>query len=116
VTAKDADRRPGADTPTRDAASAAESARRLGAIVETEARRLLSEATLRPDPARVADGWERRFVADAARAEEAVELYERLGFEAVADPLRADEMGEDCEECRLLALLQFRTVYTRRRG
>lgn len=91
-------------------------AKRLGAIVEGEAHRVLSEAQLRPDPARIAAGWERRFVADAARAAEAVELYERLGFEAVADPLRTGEMGEQCEECQLVALLRFRTVYTRRRG
>lgn len=77
---------------------------------------MLSEAQLRPDPARLADGWERRFIADAARAAEAVELYERLGFEAVADPLRTNEMGEQCDECQLVALLRFRTVYTRRGG
>jgi hypothetical protein len=39
-------------------------ARSLGPIVEQEARRMLSEAQLAPDPARVADGWERRFIAD----------------------------------------------------
>ena len=77
---------------------------------------MLSEAQLRPDPARLADGWERRFIADAARAAEAVELYERLGFEAVADPLRTNEMGEQCDACQLVALLRFRTVYTRRGG
>lgn len=89
--------------------------RGLGAIVEGEARRVLSEAQLRPDPARLAGGWERRFVADAARAAEAVELYEALGFEAVADPLGTGELGEQCDGCRLVALLRFRTVYTRRR-
>ena len=88
----------------------------LGAIVEGEARRVLSEMQLRPDPARLAAGWERRFVADATRAAEAVELYERLGFEAVADPLRSGELGERCDACQLAALLRFRTVYTRRRG
>lgn len=90
--------------------------RGLAAIVEGEARRLLSDAQLRPDPARMADGWERRFVADAVRAAEAVELYECLGFEAVADPMRPEEMGEQCDACRLLVLLRFRTIYTRRRG
>ncbi|HSM09320.1 MAG TPA: hypothetical protein VLA33_09920 [Gemmatimonadota bacterium] len=88
--------------------------RGLGAIVEGEARRMLSEAHLHPDPARVADGWERRFVTDAKRAAEAVELYESLGFEVVADPVRPEEMGEQCDTCRLLVLLKFRTIYTRR--
>lgn len=87
----------------------------LSFLVESEARRVLSESQLRPDPARLADGWERRFIADASRADEAVALYESLGFEVVADPIRPDEMGEDCEDCRLLALMKFRTIYTRRR-
>lgn len=90
--------------------------RDLGAIVEGEARRMLSEAHLHPDPARVADGWQRRFVTDAARGKEAVELYESLGFEVVADPVRPEEMGEQCDTCRLLVLMGFRTIYTRRRN
>jgi hypothetical protein len=40
----------------------------LRPIVEREARRALSEAQLEGDPARLADGWERRFIADAPRA------------------------------------------------
>lgn len=87
--------------------------RQLGAMVEGEARRVLSEAGLRPDPARLAAGWQRRFVTDETRAAEAVELYEQLGFEAVADPVSANEVGEQCDDCRLLAMLRFRTVYTR---
>ena len=54
--------------------------RPLSLLVETEARRVLSESQLRPDPARVAEGWERRFIADSTRAEEAIQLYESLGF------------------------------------
>lgn len=87
----------------------------LSFLVEGEARRVLSEAQLRPDPARIADGWERRFIADGARAQEMAALYESLGFEVAADPIRPDEMGEDCEDCQLLALMKFRTIYTRRK-
>jgi len=92
-----------------------DSIRGLGAIVEGEVRRMLSDAHLHPDPARLADGWERRFVADAKRAAEAVELYESLGFEVVADPVRPEEMGEQCDTCRVLVFMRFRTIYTRRR-
>jgi hypothetical protein len=87
----------------------------LGHIVEREARRALSEAQLQGDPARLADGWERRFIADARRAEEAIELYSRLGYEVCADPVRAEELGEECDDCQLLAALQFRMIYTRKR-
>ena len=91
-----------------------DSTRPLSRLVEQEARRALAEATLAPDPARTADGWERRFIADGRRAEEAMALYRELGFEVVADPLRPQDMPDDCDDCQLLATLQFRTIYTRR--
>ena len=87
----------------------------LGRLVEEEARRLLSAKQLEGDPGRIADGWERRFIADAQRAKEAMELYERLGFEVCADPVKAEEVGDDCGDCQLLAALQFKVIYTRRR-
>ena len=87
----------------------------LGHLVEQEARRLLSAEQIEGDPARIADGWERRFIADAQRAMEAVELYARLGYEVCADPVDPEEVGEDCGDCQLLAALQFKVIYTRRR-
>lgn len=90
-------------------------ARSLGPIVEQEARRVLSEAQLAPDPARVADGWERRFIADGQRAEEMMALYRDLGFEVCADPITPGQVGDDCADCRLLMLLDFKTIYTRKK-
>ncbi len=89
-------------------------ARSLGPIVEQEARRVLSEAQLTPDPARIADGWERRFIADGQRAEEMMALYRELGFEVCADPVTPEQVGDDCADCRLLMVLAFKTIYTRR--
>ena len=88
--------------------------KQLGSIVEVEARRVADEAQIEPDPARVADGWTRRFVTDAKRADEAVELYRELGYEACADPVKQENVKGDCEECKLLMLLQFKVVYTRK--
>jgi len=88
---------------------------RLSGLVRSEAQRMLSDAQRAPDPARVADGWERRFITDATRLEEVVALYEAAGFEVCADPIRREEFGDDCDDCQLLALLQFRTIYTRPR-
>jgi hypothetical protein len=88
--------------------------RALGPIVEQEARRVLSESQLAPDPARIADGWVRRFVADGQRVDEMMALYRDLGFEVCADPVRPDLLTGDCEDCKLLMLLDFRTIYTRR--
>lgn len=89
-------------------------AKRLGRIVEGEAKRALEESQVRADPARLADGWERRFLADATRAAEAVTLYEALGFETCADPIRREDLTGDCDDCQLLMLLQYRMIYTRR--
>jgi hypothetical protein len=89
-------------------------AKPLGAMVEREAKRVLTEAQLAPDPQRLADGWERRFIADARRAEEVTALYEQLGFEVAADPIRPEQLGDECDDCQL-ALLQFKTIYTRPR-
>jgi hypothetical protein len=87
----------------------------LAGIVAGESRRILSEAALDADPARVAEGWERRFVADGRRAEEAMALYGALGFEVVADPIRVDGMDPECEACQVAMLLNFKTIYTRKR-
>lgn len=86
----------------------------LGTLVRHEAHLLTSEARLVPDPARLAAGWERRFVADAARTEEALRLYAELGFEVCADPLEPAQLTGECADCRLLMLRTFRTIYTRR--
>jgi len=87
----------------------------LGLIVEQEARRFFSEAQLKPDPALVAEGWEPRFIADARQTKEATELYEELGFEVRAEPVPIEDMGEDCSDCQALILLQFKTIYTRKK-
>jgi hypothetical protein len=86
----------------------------LRAVAESEALRALGQQRVRADPERLAAGWERRFVTDANRAVEAVALYGALGYEAVADPVRPEDLDDDCEACALAT--RFRTIYTRRRG
>jgi hypothetical protein len=85
----------------------------LRAIAEAEALRALGTQRVRANPERLAAGWERRFVADAPRAEEAVALYAAMGYEVVADPVVPEDLDEGCDTCALATL--FRTVYTRRR-
>ena len=87
----------------------------LSGIVQQEARRVLSDAHFEPKPELVAAGWERRFVTDGRRAQELVDLYTETGFEVHLEPLRAEEFDDECAECALLALLQFSTIYTRRK-
>lgn len=85
----------------------------LSMLVEREARRVLTDTQLQPDPARVADGWERRFITDATREEEMMELYRELGYEVCADPVKAEELIDDCQGCRVVIESQFVTIYTR---
>lgn len=85
----------------------------LSLLVGQEARRVLSEAQLEPDPKLIAEGWERRFIADGVRAEETMALYRELGYEVLAVPVRAEELGDDCDDCQLVGVLKFVTIYTR---
>jgi hypothetical protein len=80
-----------------------------------ESGRVLSDADLRPDPALLAEGWERRFTADASRAAEAMELYDQLGYEVRAESVQHEEHAGDCEDCSSVMALQFKTIYTRKK-
>lgn len=87
----------------------------IHALARAEARRI-AESQLEGDPALLAAGWERRFVIEKTRLADCVRLYESLGFEVIAEPVRVEEAMEDCQDCRVLALLEFRMIYTRRAG
>jgi len=87
----------------------------IDALFTRSSGRFLPEAQLQPDPALVADGWERRFTADSQRAAEAVELYAKLGYEVRVESLRPEEITDECEGCHSLAALEFKTIYTRKK-
>ena len=61
------------------------------------------------------EGWELRFIADSARAEEAAELYSQLGFDVHTEPGFTIELDGGCSQCALMATCQFTTIYTRRK-
>lgn len=85
-------------------------------LADSSAKRRLTDAQLQPNPALVAEGWERRFTADARRAEEAIELYSQLGYEVRVEPMRSDEIHDDCSGCHSPGVSQFKTIYTRRKA
>lgn len=66
------------------------------------------------DPERIRDGWEHRFVAAGARAEEMIDLYRELGFEVAADPVATARAVEGCAACFGDGAEQHRSIYTRR--
>jgi hypothetical protein len=90
-------------------------ARPLASIVRGEALRADAEERIRPDPARVAAGWERRFVIERARSADFVKLYEEAGFEVAVDAVAPELLEDECSDCALVARLDYVQVYTRRR-
>jgi hypothetical protein len=74
----------------------------------------VSDAPAAGDPDLLAGGWERRFVAEEARAVEAARLYDDLGYQTLLRPVQPGDMGDACGDCRLLAFRRLVTIYTRR--
>ena len=72
------------------------------------------DLNLSPDPELITQGWERRFMADPSRAEEATRLYLELGFEVHSEPVKPDELSAVCGDCRLIACKTYETIYTRK--
>lgn len=69
---------------------------------------------LPPKPELLAQGWERRFMADPVRIEEGTRLYEELGFEVHIEGIDPSEFSEVCGDCRLATCFAYKTIYTRR--
>ena len=68
------------------------------------------------DPRLVADGWQRRFMADGQRLTEYVDLYSSLGYEIRTEIVQPEEIGPECTDCRLIVCRQYVTLYTRRQS
>ena len=87
----------------------------LSLIVELEAKRFFSEAQFEPNPALLAKGWTPRFIADKRQTDEATELYTQLGFEVLTEAVPTKKMNDDCSDCQIVVLLQFKIIYTRKK-
>ncbi|MFQ6015257.1 MAG: hypothetical protein ACE5NP_07430 [Anaerolineae bacterium] len=60
-------------------------------------------------------GWVRRFIAEEPRLSEAVELYESLNLEVLLEPVKPDEMNEECSLCYKVECDKYKVIYTKRR-
>lgn len=89
---------------------------RLAAVVRGEALRDEAHGRVRADPTRLAAGWTHRFVIERARVPDFVRLYEATGFEVALDPVPPELLDDECLDCRLVAALEYVSVYTRRRA
>ena len=75
----------------------------------------LPDLNFGPDPRLVAEGWERRFMAENQRASEAAELYTSLGYEVRAESVSPSELSDECADCQLVVCHTYVTIYTRKR-
>ncbi|HEV2386598.1 MAG TPA: hypothetical protein VGS20_05010 [Candidatus Acidoferrales bacterium] len=89
---------------------------KIKGLADRAGRRTFSDSPPEPDRALAAEGWERRFTADAQRVEEVAELYRRLGYEVRAESLRFEEVQQDCTGCHSAVASKFKTIYTRRKA
>ncbi|HYL84020.1 MAG TPA: hypothetical protein VE263_07295 [Candidatus Angelobacter sp.] len=88
---------------------------RIESLLHSSSDRFLSEAQLQPNPALVAEGWQRRFTVDEERGKEVAELYAELGYEVRVEPVVTGEVADDCHDCHAFVALRLRTIYTRTR-
>lgn len=61
------------------------------------------------------EGWERRFLAGSDRRDEAVQLYEEMGFEVRAEELKPQEFGSGCASCASTVCNSYVLIYTRKK-
>lgn len=64
----------------------------------------------------LAQGWTRRFLADAARSAEALELYRSMGLEVRAEIPAPEDLGPSCAGCAGTLCKSYRMIYTRQRN
>ncbi len=77
--------------------------------------RLAPDLNFPPDPELVAQGWQRRFIADRIRSKEVGKLYSELGYEVRYEPVKPRDLSDECGDCRL-ATAFFMTIYTRKKS
>lgn len=82
-------------------------------VVENSGRRV-TDQQVEPHPELIADGWQQRFIGDPQRTAEAVELYSQMGYEVRTEPVKPMQLDDNCKDCLVLALCQFKTIYTRK--
>lgn len=75
----------------------------------------LESTSVKADPALLAEGWERRQLADPQRAAETTELYESLGFEVLAKELTESDFGDACKTCAVVGCQGYVMIYTRKK-
>lgn len=60
-------------------------------------------------------GWNKRTTIGEPRLTEIVELYKSLGYEVRVEPVKLDELDDDCKKCYADEAEEVKTVYVKKR-
>ena len=61
-------------------------------------------------------GWIKRTTIGEPRLSEIVELYKSLGYEVRVEPVKIDELDEECRRCYENEANEVKTVYVKKKG
>ncbi len=61
------------------------------------------------------EGWVKRTTINEPRLSEIVEEYEALGFDVHLEPVKVEDLDEECRRCYQNQIDKIRTVYVRKR-
>lgn len=61
------------------------------------------------------EGWIKQTTIGEPRLSEIVELYKSLGYEVCLEPVKLDELDEDCRRCYEFEGDKVKTVYVRKK-
>ena len=61
------------------------------------------------------EGWIKRTTIGEPRLSEIVELYKSLGYEVRLEPVKLDELDEECRKCYEIEGDKVKTVYVRKK-
>ena len=61
------------------------------------------------------EGWTKQTTIGEPRLSEIVELYKSLGYEVRLEPVKLDELDEECRKCYELERDKVKTVYVRKK-
>ena len=60
-------------------------------------------------------GWLKRTTIDEPRLSEIIEEYESLDFEVHLEPVKIEDLDEECKRCYEKHIDKLKTVYIRKR-
>jgi len=61
------------------------------------------------------EGWIKQTTIGEPRLSEIVELYKSLGYEVHLEPVKLDELDEECRKCYEIEGDKVKTVYVRKK-